>query len=315
MNYNDINEDVLFKPENPDVETDVLFKSTGAEMNTEVLFGGSSTEELEYMEPQKAAGFDVLFDDSALKEEVLFSTHDENAETGGDVEAEVLFKTGVEDIAMHAEVEVLEEALAFSEPVKPDTVAEEVLFGADEKPSLENVSSPDLLSDELLSLSKMSGVGISLSSDAVVTDKPIYVEKNFAQRMLEADDEIKERYNELKNYMLLFKKVKSRISNDFDSFNMGRTQLIKLGVSGKSLKLYLNLEFDKVESRLKCKDASNKKAYAEVPVFLRIKSPRAMRNAKYLIGKVVERFNLQENPKAVLVDSMKLIEEKAKIYE
>lgn len=316
MNYNDINEDVLFKLEQPDVEEDVLFKPTTSEVETEVLFGANSTEELEYIEPQKSNGFDVLFGErNGLSEEILFDTHDETADVNGDVETEVLFKTGVEDLQLNKELEVKEEEISFVEPIKPDTVSEEVLFGADDKPIIEDLSSPDFLSDELLSLSKMGGVAVSLDSDAIVTNKPVYIEKNFAQRMLEADVEIQERYNELKNYMLLFKKVKSRISNDFDSFNMGRTQLIKLGVSGKSLKLYLNLEYDKVETRLKCKDASEKKAYAEVPVFLRIKSPRGMKNAKYLIGKVVERFNLQENPKAVLVDSMKLIEEKAKIYD
>jgi predicted transport protein len=145
-------------------------------------------------------------------------------------------------------------------------------------------------------------------------DKQAYVEKNFAQKILESDEEILQRYDELKNFILLYKGVKSRVSNDFDSFNMGRTQLFKLGFSTKSLKLYLNLEYDKVETRLKCKDVSSKKAYKEVPVFLRIKSPRAMRNAKYLIEQVAKRFELKENPRAVYVDSIKILKEKAKTY-
>ena len=39
-----------------------------------------------------------------------------------------------------------------------------------------------------------------------------------------------------------------------------------------------------------------------------------MRNAKYLIDKVVERFNLKENPKAAKVDSIKILKERAKTY-
>jgi predicted transport protein len=103
--------------------------------------------------------------------------------------------------------------------------------------------------------------------------------------------------------------MKSRISNTADTFNIGRTKLAKLSVSGKSLKLYLNLDIDEVESRLKCKDASETKAYEEVPVFLRIRSLRAMKNARYLIGKLAERFDLQVNPKFEKVDAMALIEE------
>ena len=90
---------------------------------------------------------------------------------------------------------------------------------------------------------------------------------------------------------------------------MGRTKLAKLSVTGKSLKLYLNLDFNEVEPRLKCRDSSQTKAYEEVPVFLRIRSLRAMKNARYLIDKLAERFELQVNPKAVKVDAMALIKE------
>ena len=53
--------------------------------------------------------------------------------------------------------------------------------------------------------------------------------------------EMKANYNELKNYILSYG-VKSRISNNYDSFNKGRLSLFKLATSGKSLKLYLNLD-------------------------------------------------------------------------
>ena len=104
------------------------------------------------------------------------------------------------------------------------------------------------------------------------------------------------------------------MSNDFDSFNMGRTQLFKLGFSTQSLKLYLNLDFATVESRLKCKDVSHKKAYAQVPVFLRIKSDRAMKNAKYLVDKVAARFELVRTLKPTNVNVREILESKAKSY-
>ena len=57
------------------------------------------------------------------------------------------------------------------------------------------------------------------------------------------------------------------------------------------LKLYLNLDINEVESRLKCKDVSDRNCYKEVPVLLRIKSERAMRNAKYLIDIVAKKHS------------------------
>jgi hypothetical protein len=39
-----------------------------------------------------------------------------------------------------------------------------------------------------------------------------------------------------------------------------------------------------------------------------------MKNAKYLIEQVATRFELKENPRAVYVDSIKILKEKAKTY-
>ncbi len=196
------------------------------------------------------------------------------------------------------------ESLDFDEPtLQPvDSVGEEALV-REEAPAIEVPKTPSVVTPELSALA------------TPVVQKPKYIEKNFAKKLLEADYDIIKRYDELKNYILKFKGIKSRISNDFDSFNMGRTQLFKLGYSTQSLKLFLNLDYDKVEPRLKCKDAGHKKAYAEVPVFLRIKSPRAMRNAVYLINQVIERFGIKEDPKAVTIDSVKLLRTKAKVYK
>lgn len=251
-----------------------------------------------------------------VETEVLFESSDNDSQSNYGVFEEPLnlsSQAGVFEEELNDGYYIQEENISFKEPVRPESIAEEVLF----KPQDEEVTltadvedNPTLISDELSSLSDMQ----DLSLEGATYDKPAYVEKNFAQKILEADEEILQRYDELKNFILLYKGVKSRVSNDFDSFNMGRTQLFKLGFSTKSLKLYLNLEYDKVETRLKCKDVSSKKAYKEVPVFLRIKSPRAMRNAKYLIEQVAKRFELKENPRAVYVDSIKILKEKAKTY-
>ena len=145
---------------------------------------------------------------------------------------------------------------------------------------------------------------------APAADAPKYVPSpTFAQKMLRADEIIQDRYDELKNYALRFKKLKTRISKKFDSINQGRLQFVKLSVAGKTLKLYLNMDIETTDPKFHCKDMRDKKTYVTVPVLLRIKSGRAMRYAKILIDQCAAQHGLKENPKFMEVDSIGMIEQ------
>ena len=146
-------------------------------------------------------------------------------------------------------------------------------------------------------------------ADLPESDKPKFIAKTFAQKMLDSDEVLQDRYDELKNYALRFKKLKARISRKFDSINKGRLQFVKLSVAGKTLKLYLNMDIDTVDTKFHCKDVSDKKTYVTVPVLLRIKSGRAVKYAKLLIDQCAEFHGLVENKKFQEVDAMALIEE------
>ncbi len=293
---------------NSDIENETLFNNKG--------------EELIYQEPVKPISTNEGEENGSLFEEKLTIDAVTTPQKDKLVE-EVLFKSGIEEIKVSEELSLEEEKLNFSEPVKPEFVSEEVLFSSEDDENInysifDNGVLEKSVESELL-LTEDAGetsVGYQLNFDDInvipeqtEVVKPKVIKKNFAQKLLEADTVIQENYDELKNVLLSYRKVKSRISNTADTFNLGRTKLAKLSVSGKSLKLYLNLDFNEVESRLKCKDASETKAYEEVPVFLRIRSLRAMKNAKYLIGKLAERFELQINPNKTRVDAMALIRE------
>ncbi len=130
----------------------------------------------------------------------------------------------------------------------------------------------------------------------------------FAQKMLKADGDIQRRYDELKNYALRFKKLKTRISKKFDSINLGRFQFVKLSVAGKTLKLYLSLDVKETEPKFHCEDVSALKSYAEVPTLLRVKSDRAVKYAKTLIDQCAEKHGLKENPKFTEIDAIATVE-------
>ena len=149
----------------------------------------------------------------------------------------------------------------------------------------------------------------ALAEDLFAAEKVKYVNKSFAEKMMAADEVIKDRYDELKNYALRFKKLKARISKKFDSINQGRLQFVKLSVAGKTLKLFLNMDINATDPKFHCKDMRDKKTYEPVPVLLRVKSGRAVKYAKILIDRCAELHGLTENKKFTEVDAIALVEE------
>ena len=65
---------------------------------------------------------------------------------------------------------------------------------------------------------------------------------SFMARLIQAPDEIKGFYSDLKNQLLSYNKVSSRVSTSFDSINLGRKGIAKFNVRGKTLYLYLALD-------------------------------------------------------------------------
>lgn len=271
----------------------------------------NNIEDIAFIEPAKSdktKSFEVLFKNGRNVSEESLNPFITPATVDPDntVATEVLFKFGVEDIAIQEDSVISEESINFTEPVRPDYVSEEVLFNENS----EIATTADVkMFDEPLIASEGDSLQISFG-DFNATSKPRKPKKPFAEKMLIADPNLLENYQELKNILLTYKKVKSRISNTCDTFNLGRTKLAKLSVSGKSLKLYVNLNLDEVEPRLRCKDASAKRAYEEVPVFLRIRSPRSMKYAKILLSQLAVYHQLVENPKAESVDAIALLKDK-----
>ena len=133
--------------------------------------------------------------------------------------------------------------------------------------------------------------------------------KAFDFKIVTADEITQDRYNELKNCAMQYKKLKSRVSKKFDSINSGRTQFVKFGLAGRTLKVYLNLKLEDTDPKYHCKDQSFKKPYVQVPVLIRVKSGRAVKYAKRLITQCAEAIQLKPNPKYVPQDYILQMEE------
>ena len=221
-------------------------------------------------------------------------------ETAEEVTEEPAAEETVEEVAEEPATEETVEEVT-EEPAAEET-AEEV---AEEPAAEETTEEVAAASAEELPLDMVEG-----TEGVADVEKKGYVRSpNFAEKMLAASEIIQDRYDELKNYALRFRKLKARISKKFDSINMGRFHFVKLSVAGKTLKLYLNMDISTVDPKFRCVDMSGKKTYVTVPVMLRIKSGRAMKYAKRLIDQCAEQNGMLERRKPFEVDAMQLIEE------
>lgn len=142
--------------------------------------------------------------------------------------------------------------------------------------------------------------------------KPRAPAKAFDFKIATADEITQDRYNELKNCAMQYKKLKSRISKKFDSINSGRTQFVKFGLAGKTLKVYVNLKLEDTDPKFHCRDQSFKKPYIQVPVLIRVKSGRAVKYAKRLIAQSAEYCELKPNKKYLPKDYVLEVEERYK---
>ena len=118
--------------------------------------------------------------------------------------------------------------------------------------------------------------------------------KSFMARFVQSDDTIKEAYSELKNYALSFENTRSRTSWSYDSINVGRKQVVKFAIRGKSLCMFLALNPDEyAESKYKVERIGSKK-YLEVPCLYRITNERRRKYAKDLIDKQMKKLKLKK---------------------
>ncbi len=117
-----------------------------------------------------------------------------------------------------------------------------------------------------------------------------YKARKFSEKMLALDPEVIQKYSDLKNELLSYRKVHSRLSKTNDSFRYSGNLVAKICVSGKGLKLYLALDPVSVDSAIyHQRDASSKKKFAATPLVVRVKSPLSFRKALKLIELACEK--------------------------
>lgn len=130
----------------------------------------------------------------------------------------------------------------------------------------------------------------------VTADKRVILvayNRSFTAKLIQGGETLQRRYGAVRNMLLGYGKVKSRVSWKCDTLRSGRTALAKIAVRGKTLSLYLALDpNDPVAVKYGAEDASEVRQFAAVPLRLKIKSERKLKYAAELIARLAEKFSL-----------------------
>ena len=117
---------------------------------------------------------------------------------------------------------------------------------------------------------------------------------SFLARLHRAPKQIADYYTALKNELLSYRKLKSRISWAFDSINFGRKQIVKFVMKQKSLMVYLALDPNEyVDTKYFFKDMSHRKKYARVPMRIKVRSERGLKYVMELIAVMAEKYSFK----------------------
>lgn len=120
----------------------------------------------------------------------------------------------------------------------------------------------------------------------------------FAEKIVKADKELQEKYNEIKSELLAYG-ASSRVSIACDTFRLHRKPYVKITLVGKTLKVYFALDPKEfVDSPIPVIDSSDKVAYEEVPALLKVKSNLSVKRAKELAEMAFGRDGVQKEKEA-----------------
>lgn len=124
--------------------------------------------------------------------------------------------------------------------------------------------------------------------------------RSFAAKLILSDDKTKDFYATLVNKLLSYDKTRISKSRTGEGFYFGRAAYARIGISGKTLCLYLALDPSLYSwGRYKLTDVSGKKKYAHVPGKLKIKSARALKYALKLVDILAEERAFRPRKKPI----------------
>ena len=117
--------------------------------------------------------------------------------------------------------------------------------------------------------------------------------RSFLSRYIQAPSYIQDYYTDIKNELLSYKGVKSRISWGKESFNLERTHVAKINVKGKMLYLYLSEIQRELEPKYHAIAVEG-----DCPILIKVRTDRKKKYAIELIRMLMEQLGLEKIDRA-----------------
>lgn len=206
-----------------------------------------------------------------------------------------------EEVEEVAEEPVVEEAPA-EEPVVEEVVEEPVVEEApvEEVPATEEVPEVEEVVVEFAATAAEPVYEEGLDGELIDAETGLVVrlKRSFTAKMKQSDEKIKAYYSDIKNELTSYKKINSNVSWHGDRFNLGRDTVAKIGINGKTLCFYIDLDPNDPELKQTVyhqKDVSGQKAYESTPFMVKVKSDAALKKALRLVGILAEKREVEKD--------------------
>ena len=195
-----------------------------------------------------------------------------------------------EVVAEPAPQEIVEEVIAeeiVAEPA-PQEIVEEVVAESVEEVAEEAPQAPAL--EEAAATIYESEDGDLIDAE---TGLVLRLKRSFEAKLKQSDEGVKVFYDQIKNELISYNKVKSTVSWHGDRFNLGRATVAKMNICGKTLCFYVAL--DPADPELKetvyhQKDVGDQKAYQMTPFKIKVKSDMGAKRAVRLVGILADKI-------------------------
>ena len=128
-------------------------------------------------------------------------------------------------------------------------------------------------------------------------------DRSFEAKICQLKNETKEWYSQLKNELLSYELVKTRMSWRRETYRVGRMPFARIVVRGKTLCLLVAVEpSGYAGTKFNVEDVSNVAATADTPTLYRIKSVRRLKYAKEMIAGIMKELKVYKNTQYEPVD-------------
>ncbi len=136
------------------------------------------------------------------------------------------------------------------------------------------------------------GIALVMPDEDETGEMGVRYDRSFTAKLIQSDDEVKEWYSELKNYLLSFRKVHARTSWGRESFRIGRDCFARLAIKGKTLCIFLAIiPLSCQDTKYKIEDLADLSSCKDTPCLYRIKSNRRVAYAKELIDIILQEYD------------------------